>query len=105
MNAKRVLYTKFQSSLPNIYFRLSGFQSLLLLIYFRDWWNSCSHCTKVATSDKNTIFNISNNMLCKVGISNSLCNRTIQRLNDCGDFCDGKKLRRADLQSGASLIR
>jgi len=31
----------------NIYLRLSGFQSSLLLIYFRDGPNTCSHCTKV----------------------------------------------------------
>ena len=30
-----------------------------------------------ATSDKNINFNISKKMLCKVGISNSLCSRTI----------------------------
>ena len=35
---------KLQSSL---YFLLSGFQSLLLLIYFSDSLNGCSHCTKV----------------------------------------------------------
>ena len=34
--AGRVWCTKFQSSLLNIYFRLSGFQVSLLLIYFRD---------------------------------------------------------------------
>jgi len=34
--AKSVWCTKFQSSLLNIYFRLSGFQISLLLIYFRD---------------------------------------------------------------------
>ena len=31
-----------------------------------------------ATSDKNTNFNISKNMLCKFGISNSLCSRTVR---------------------------
>ena len=32
---ERVWFTKFQSSLLNVYFRLSRFQSLLLLIYFQ----------------------------------------------------------------------
>ena len=45
--AERVWCPKFQSSLLNIYFRLSGFQPSLLLIYFRDGPNSCSHCTEV----------------------------------------------------------
>ena len=45
--AERVWCTKFQSSLLNIYFRLSCFQSSLLLIYFRDVPNRCSHCDKV----------------------------------------------------------
>ena len=36
-----------QSSLLNTFFRLSGFQSSVLLIYFRDGPNSSSHCTKV----------------------------------------------------------
>ena len=45
--AERVLWTKSQSSLLNIYFRFSGFQSLLLLIHFRCFPNTCSHCTKV----------------------------------------------------------
>ena len=31
----------------SIYFLLSGFQSSLLLIYFSDSLNGCSHCTKV----------------------------------------------------------
>ena len=31
-----------------------------------------------ATSDKNTNFNISKNLMRKVGISNSLCSRTVQ---------------------------
>ena len=31
----------------NIYFRLSRFQSSLLLIYFREGPNRCSHCSKV----------------------------------------------------------
>ena len=35
------------SSLVNIYFRFSEFQSSLLLIYFRDGPNRCSHCTKL----------------------------------------------------------
>ena len=34
--AERVWWTKFQSSLLNIYFRLSEFQASLLLIYFRN---------------------------------------------------------------------
>ena len=40
---ERVWCTKFQSSLLNIYFRLSGFQSSLLLIYFRHRPKRCSH--------------------------------------------------------------
>ena len=32
------------SSLLNIYFPLSGFQFSLLLIYFRQGPNACSHC-------------------------------------------------------------
>ena len=39
--AERVWYTKSQSSLLNIYFRFSGIQSLLLLIYFGEGPNSC----------------------------------------------------------------
>ena len=38
---------KFQSSVLNIYFRLSGFQVSLILIYFGDGPNRCSHYTKV----------------------------------------------------------
>ena len=45
--AERVWWTKSQSSPLNIYFRFSGFQSLLLLIHFRYGPNTCSHCTKV----------------------------------------------------------
>ena len=45
--AERVWCTKFQSSLLNIYFRLSGLQPSLLLIHFRDGPNRCSHCTEV----------------------------------------------------------
>ena len=45
--AKTVCLTKSQSSLLNIYFRLSGFQPSLLLIHFRYGPNTCSHCTKV----------------------------------------------------------
>ena len=45
--AERVWCTKSQSSLLNIYFRLSWFQSSLLLIHIRDRTNRCSHCTKV----------------------------------------------------------
>ena len=45
---KRSWWTKFESSLLNIYFRLSGFQFLLLLIQFQYGMNACSHCyTKV----------------------------------------------------------
>ena len=40
--AERVWWTKFQSPLLNICSRLSGFQSSLLLIYFRDGPNRCS---------------------------------------------------------------
>ena len=47
--AERDWWTKSQSSLLNIYFRLSGFQSLLLLIHFRHGLNTCSHCTKSGT--------------------------------------------------------
>ena len=36
-----------QSSLLNTFFRLSGLQSSVLLIYFRDGPNSWLHCTKV----------------------------------------------------------
>jgi len=39
--AERVWYTKSQSSLLDIYFRFSGIQSLLLLIYFREGPNRC----------------------------------------------------------------
>ena len=45
--ADRFWCTKFQSLLFIIYFRLKGFQASLLLIYFRDGPNGCSHCTKV----------------------------------------------------------
>ena len=45
--AERVWWTKSQSSLLKIYFRLSWFQSSLLLIHIRDRTNRCSHCTKV----------------------------------------------------------
>ena len=45
--AERVWRTKSQSSLLNISFRLSGFQSSLLLIHFRYSPNTCVHCTKV----------------------------------------------------------
>ena len=45
--AERFWWTKSQSSLLNIYFRLSGFQSSLLLIHFRYSLNTCWHCTKV----------------------------------------------------------
>ena len=45
---KRSWWTKFESSLLNIYFRLSGFQFLPLLIQFQYGMNACSHCyTKV----------------------------------------------------------
>jgi len=39
--------TYFLSSLLNIYFHPSVFQSLPLLIYFCNSMNRCSHCTKV----------------------------------------------------------
>ena len=39
--------TKFSFSLLNIVFRLCWIQSWLLLIYFRDGPNRCSHSTKV----------------------------------------------------------
>ena len=46
--AERVWWTKSQSPLLNIYFRLWGYQSSsLLLIHFRYSANTCSHCTKV----------------------------------------------------------
>ena len=45
---ERVLCSKSQVSLMNIYFRLSGLQaSILLLLYCRNGPNICSHCTKV----------------------------------------------------------
>ena len=45
---KKSWWTKFESSLLNIYFHLSGFQFLLLLIQFQYGMNACSHCyTKV----------------------------------------------------------
>ena len=49
--AKRGWWTKFQTSLLNIYFNLSGFQSSLLFNYFRygshlyGTVHICSHCT------------------------------------------------------------
>ena len=46
--AQRAWCTKFHSSLLNIYFRLSGYQTAFLLIYFRDGPKKCSHCTKVS---------------------------------------------------------
>ena len=47
--AERVWYTKFQSSLLNIFFHLWGFQSLLPLIHFPYPYgsNTCSQCTKM----------------------------------------------------------
>ena len=45
--ADRDWCTKSQSSLLNINFRLSGFQSSFLLVYFRYGLNTCSHYTKV----------------------------------------------------------
>ena len=47
--AERVWYTKFQSSLLNIFFHLGGFQSLLPLIHFPYPYgsNTCSQCTKM----------------------------------------------------------
>ena len=44
--AERVWCTKSQSSLLNIYFRLSGFQSSLLLIHFCYGPNTCLHYTQ-----------------------------------------------------------
>ena len=44
--AVRVWCTKSQSSLLNIYFRLSGFQSSLLLIHFCYGPNTCVHYTQ-----------------------------------------------------------
>ena len=44
---ERVWGTKCHSSLQNIYFPLRWFQSSLLLIYFCDGPNRCSHYTKV----------------------------------------------------------
>ena len=45
--AERDWCIKIQSSLLQIYFRLSGFQSSILLIYFREGSIRCSHYTKV----------------------------------------------------------
>ena len=45
--AERVWCNQFQPSLLNFYFRISGFQSSLVLIYFCNGPNSCSHCTTV----------------------------------------------------------
>ena len=47
--AERIWYTKFQSSLLNIFFHLGGFQSLLPLIHFPYPYgpNTCSQCTKM----------------------------------------------------------
>ena len=45
--AERIWFTKFQSSLLNVYFRLSRFQSLLLLIYFPVGIGVYTDCTKV----------------------------------------------------------
>ena len=45
--AERVWFIKFQSSLLNVYFRLSRFQSLLLLIYFQVGIGVYTDCTKV----------------------------------------------------------
>ena len=47
--AERIWYTKFQSSLRNIFFHLWGFQSLLPLIHFPYPYgsNTCSQCTKM----------------------------------------------------------
>ena len=43
---KRVLWTKSQSYLLNVYFRLNRVQSWLLSINFRYGPNACSHCTE-----------------------------------------------------------
>ena len=48
--AERVWCTELQSSFQSISFPLSGFQSSLLLIYFRDGPNCCSHCAIGAAS-------------------------------------------------------
>ena len=45
--AGRVWWTKSQSSLLNIYFRLRAFQPSFLLIHFRYGSITCSHCTKM----------------------------------------------------------
>ena len=45
--AERVWWTRSQSSLLNIYFRLSGFQSSLLLIHFWYSLSNCFYCSKV----------------------------------------------------------
>ena len=45
--AERVWCTKSLSSILNVYFRLSGFQSSLLPICYRDDPNECLHCTKI----------------------------------------------------------
>ena len=47
--AERIWYTKFQSSLLNIFFHLLGFQSLLPLFHFPYPYgpNTCSQCTKM----------------------------------------------------------
>ena len=44
---ERVCCINSHSSLLSIYFRLNGFKSSLLRIYFRYGPNNCSHCTKV----------------------------------------------------------
>ena len=44
---ERIWWTKSQSLLLKIYFRVSRFQSLLLLIHFRYDPNTCSHYTTV----------------------------------------------------------
>ena len=44
---------------------------LIIPLNFTQQYDMC------ATSDKNTNFNISENLLCKVGTSNSLCRRTV----------------------------
>ena len=58
--------------------------SRTLIRFFKDFkfaYKTTKFYTKIndlsTTSDKNTNFNISKNLLCKVGISSSLCSRTV----------------------------
>ena len=61
--AKGVWCTQFQSSFLNVYFRLSGFQSSLLPICYRDGPNGCLHCTKVHHESYPTSFSLISLML------------------------------------------